>query len=83
MIIKLIGMIYGRHSTIYRRMVDAKESSVEIYKDSKIARQLRRISEGNSLKNPKNCKELYNAGKDVAVGFSLGIMGAMKESKNE
>lgn len=26
MIIKLIGMIYGRHSTIYRRMVDANES---------------------------------------------------------
>nr|DAJ94100.1 MAG TPA: hypothetical protein [Caudoviricetes sp.]DAX94217.1 MAG TPA: hypothetical protein [Caudoviricetes sp.] len=29
MIIKLIGMIYGRHSTIYRRMVDAKESKNE------------------------------------------------------
>lgn len=71
MIIKLIGMIYGRHSTIYRKLVDANESSV------------RRISKENSLKNPKNCKELYNAGKDLAVGFSLGIMGAMKESKNE
>nr|DAS63432.1 MAG TPA: hypothetical protein [Caudoviricetes sp.] len=29
MIIKLIGMIYGRHSTIYRRMIDAKESENE------------------------------------------------------
>jgi hypothetical protein len=26
MIIKLIGVIYGRHSTIYRRMIDEKES---------------------------------------------------------
>ena len=25
MIIKLVGMIYGRHSTIYRRMIDEKE----------------------------------------------------------
>ena len=71
MIIKLIGMIYGRHSTIYRKLVDANESSV------------RRISKENSLKNPKNCKELHNAGKDIVVGFSLGAMGAMKESKNE
>lgn len=71
MIIKLIGMIYGRHSTIYRKLVDANDSSV------------RRISKENSLKNPKNCKELHNAGKDLVVGFSLGVMGAMKESKNE
>lgn len=71
MIIKLIGMIYGRHSTIYRKLVDANESSV------------RRISKENSLKNPKNCKELHNAGKDIVVGFSLGAMGAMKESNNE
>lgn len=47
MIIKLIGMIYGRHSTIYRKLVDANDSSV------------RRISKENSLKNPKNCKELH------------------------
>lgn len=71
MIIKLVGMIYGRHSTIYRKLVDANESSV------------RRISKENSLKNPKNCKELHNAGKDIVVGFSLSAMGAMKESKNE
>lgn len=29
MIIKLIGMIYGRHSTIYRRMVDAKDNKAK------------------------------------------------------
>jgi hypothetical protein len=29
MIIKLIGMIYGRHSTIYRRMIDEKERKKE------------------------------------------------------
>ena len=26
MIIKLIGLIYGRHSTIYRKMMDEKEN---------------------------------------------------------
>ena len=26
MIINLIGKIYGRHGTIYRKLVDAKES---------------------------------------------------------
>lgn|GEM_PF-1562489 len=26
MIIKLVGMIYGRHSTIYRRMIERKSN---------------------------------------------------------
>lgn len=56
---------------------------VELYKDYKIARQLRRISEGPSLQNPENCKELYEAGKDVSAGFRQGVFETMKELSNE
>lgn len=56
---------------------------VELYKDYKIARQLRRISEGPSLQNPENCKELYEAGKDVSAGFRQGVFETLKELSNE
>lgn len=56
---------------------------VELYKDYKIARQLRRIAEGPSLKNPENCKELYEAGKDVSAGFVQGVLGTIKEQSHE
>ena len=56
---------------------------VELYKDYKIARQLRRIAEGPSLKNPENCKELYEAGKDVSAGFRQGVWDTMKEQSHE
>lgn len=59
------------------------EPSVEIYKDYKIARQLRRITGEPSLQNPKNCKELYEAGKDVSAGFRQGILETMKEQSHE
>lgn len=59
------------------------EPSVEIYKDYKIARQLRRIAEGPSLQNPENCKELYEAGKDFSEGFRQGVFETMKELSNE
>lgn len=56
---------------------------VELYKDYKIARQLRRIAEGPSLQNPENCKELYEAGKDVSAGFVQGVLDTMKELSHE
>lgn len=56
---------------------------VELYKDYKIARQLRRIAEGPSLKNPENCKELYEAGKDVSAGFVQGVLGTIKGQSYE
>ena len=56
---------------------------VELYKDYKIARQLRRIAEGPSLKNPENCKELYEAGKDVSAGFVQGALGTIKGQSYE
>lgn len=56
---------------------------VELYKDYKIARQLRRIAEYPSLSNPKNCKELYEAGKDFSAGFRQGVGDTMKERSNE
>lgn len=59
------------------------EPSVEIYKDYKIARQLRRIAEGPSLQNPENCKELYEAGKDFSAGFVQGVLGTIKEQGHE
>lgn len=59
------------------------EPSVDIYKDYKIARQLRRIAEGPSLKNPENCKELYEAGKDVSAGFVQGVLGTIKGQSYE
>lgn len=59
------------------------EPSVEIYKDYKIARQLRRIAEEPSLQNPKNCKELYEAGKDFSAGFRQGVFETMKEQSHE
>lgn len=56
---------------------------VELYKDYKIARQLRRIAEYPSLSNPKNCKELYEAGKDFSAGFRQGVWDTMKEQSHE
>jgi NTP pyrophosphatase (non-canonical NTP hydrolase) len=56
---------------------------VELYKDYKIARQLRRIAEEPSLQNPKNCKELYEAGKDFSAGFRQGVFETMKEQSHE
>ena len=56
---------------------------VELYKDYKIARQLRRIAEGPSLQNPENCKELHEAGKDFSAGFRQGVFETMKERSNE
>lgn len=56
---------------------------VELYKDYKIARQLRRIAEEPSLRNPKNCKELYEAGKDFSKGTRQGILSALKEQSHE
>lgn len=56
---------------------------VELYKDYKIARQLRRIAEGPSLQNPKNCKELYEAGKDFSAGFRQGVLETMKGQSHE
>ena len=56
---------------------------VELYKDYKIARQLIRIAEEPSLRNPKNCKELHEAGKDFSAGFVQGILGTMKEQSYE
>lgn len=56
---------------------------VELYKDYKIARQLRRIAEYPSLSNPKNCKELYEAGKDVSAGFVQGVLGTIKGQSYE
>lgn len=59
------------------------EPSVDIYKDYKIARQLRRIAEYPSLSNPKNCKELYEAGKDFSEGMRQGILSTLKEQSHE
>lgn len=59
------------------------DEQLDMIKKYKIARQLRRIANENSLRNPKNCKELYGAGKDVSAGFSLGIRDAMKEQSHE
>lgn len=56
---------------------------VDLYKDYKIARQLRRIAEGPSLQNPENCKELHEAGKDFSAGFVQGVFETMKERSNE
>ena len=56
---------------------------VELYKDYKIARQLRRIAEYPSLSNPKNCKELYEAGKDFSEGMRQGILSTLKEQSHE
>ena len=56
---------------------------VELYKDYKIARQLRRIAEYPSLSNPKNCKELYEAGKEFSAGFRQGVWDTMKELSHE
>ena len=56
---------------------------VELYKDYKIARQLRRITEGPSLQDPENCKELYEAGKDFSAGFVQGILSTVKEQSHE
>ena len=56
---------------------------VELYKDYKIARQLRRIAEGPSLQDPENCKELHEAGKDFSAGFVQGILGTIKEQGHE
>lgn len=55
---------------------------VDLYKDYKITRQLRRIAEEPSLKNPKNCKELYEAGKDFSEGFRQGILDTLKEQSH-
>lgn len=59
------------------------ERLVELYKDYKIARQLRRIAEGPSLQDPENCKELYEAGKDFSEGMWQGILSTLKEQSHE
>lgn len=56
---------------------------LDVVKKYKIQRQLRRIAKENSLSNPKNCKELYDAGKDVSSGLRQGILDAMKEQSHE
>lgn len=59
------------------------DEQVDVIKKYKIQRQLRRIAKENSLSNPKNCKELYDAGKDVSSGLRQGILDAMKEQSHE
>lgn len=62
---------------------DIPDEQVDVIKKYKIQRQLRRIANENSLRNPKNCKELYDAGKDVSSGLRQGILDAMKEQSHE
>lgn len=62
---------------------DIPDERVDVIKKYKIQRQLRRIANENSLRNPKNCKELYDAGKDVSSGLRQGILDAMKEQSHE
>lgn len=65
----------------YLRNIPTKR--VDFVKKYKIQRQLSRIAKENSLSNPKNCKELYDAGKDVSSGLRQGILDAMKEQSHE
>lgn len=62
---------------------DITDEPLDVVKKYKIQRQLRRIANENSLRNPKNCKELYGAGKDVSSGLRQGILDAMKEQSHE
>ena len=62
---------------------DIPDEQVDVVKKYKIQRQLSRIAKENSLSNPKNCKELYDAGKDVSSGLRQGILDAMKEQSRE
>lgn len=62
---------------------DIPDEQVDVIKKYKIQRQLQRIENENSLRDPKNCKELYDTGKEFSAGLVQGILGTMKEQSPE